>query len=297
MDTRFQDGSHANRIINLSLRRAVLIFLIKRETRKTSLKFIGTIMTTFFLPQFQSRLRIKKRKVVNVDHELDKLIPFSADYIKIYMGFIPLWIKSIYFIYQEFGNVSLPLIVEYINNIGELYRSGFDVSNNCQSTTTRPGSGRNIPLKLIHWADPHLHCVPSLHVMIVCFNHLRIGTIIKKLAEGTDGYEAELAYLGNQAILITNSILFMKQHSINCIPAGLFAISTECSEFTDEYALNLIEEIRKMNTGSINRMEEIAAYISDLYVDFVKSSDSDSSREILIDFLLRYENKSAAEDR
>lgn len=286
-----------NRIINLSLVRAVLTFLIKKETRKTGLIFIGTIAATFFIPQFQSRLKIKKRKIVNVDHELDELIPFSTDYMKIYMGFIPLWIKSIYFLYVEFGNISLPLVSEYINKIGELYRSGFDVSNSCQSTTTRPRSGRNIPLKMIHWADPHLHCVPSLHVMIVCFNHLRIETFIKELAGETSGYEAELDYLKNQAVLITNSILFMKQHSINCIPAGLFAISTECSEFTDEYALNLIEEIRKMNTGSIDKMEEIATYISDLYIEFRESSGSDSNKKILIDFLHGYENRTHDEDR
>ena len=278
-----------NRIIDLSLIRAVLLFLIKKETRKTGLIVIGTIATTFFLPQFQGRLRIKKRKIVNVDHELDKLIPFSADYMKIYMGFIPLWIKSIYFIYLEFGNISLPFVAEYINNIGQLYKSGFDVSDRCQSTTTRPGSGRNIPLKMMHWADPHLHCVPSLHVMIVCFNHLRIGTIIMELAGGTDGYEAELEYLGNQAILITNSILFMKQHSINCIPAGLFALSAECSEFNDEYALNLIEELRKLNKDSIDRIEEISTYISGLYTDFQNLSESGSNRQVLIDFLLKYE--------
>lgn len=282
-------NSNSNRIIDLSVSRAVLIFLIKKETRKTGLIFIGTIATTFFLPQFQGRFGIKKRKVVNVDHELDKLIPFSADYIRIYMGFIPLWIKSIYFIYREFGQRSLPLIKKYIKTIAQLYRSGFDVSDSCQSTTTRPGSGRNIPLKLIHWADPHLHCVPSLHVMIVCFNHLRIGAIIRELAGKTDDYETELEYLGNQAVLITNSILFMKQHSINCIPAGLFALSAECSEFNNEYALNLIKELTKLNKDSINGIEEISTYISGLYTDFQNLSESGSNRQVLIDFLLQYE--------
>ena len=286
-----------NRIADLSLIRAVLTFLIKKETRKTGLMTISTIATTFFIPQFQSRLKIKKRKIVNVDHELDELIPFSADYMKIYMGFIPLWIKSIYFIYLEFGNISLHLVAEYINNIGELYKSGFNVSKSCQSTTTRPRSGRNIPLKMIHWADPHLHCVPSLHVMIVCFNHLRIESFIKELAEESADYEAELAYLKNQAVLITNSILFMKQHSINCIPAGLFALSSECSEFTDQYALDLFKEIRKINTDSIVRIEEITTYISDLYIEFRKSSGSDSNKEILINFLHEYENRTGDEAR
>jgi hypothetical protein len=278
-----------NRINNLSLTAAVITLLIRKETRKTSLKFLGTIVTKFFLPQYQRKLRIKKRKIVNVDHELDNLIPFSVDYIKIYMNFSPLWIKSIYFLYREFGKRSLPLIEQYISTVGNLYKNGFDVSDSCQSTTTRPGSGRNIKLKLLHWADPHLHCVPSLHVMVVCYNHLRIDSIIRELTGGTKGYEKEIDYLGDQAIQITNSILYMKQHSINCIPAGLFALSAECPEFNDAYALNLIENLKKINLDSIERFEEISSYIKELYEDFHKLSKSGSNREILINFLLKYE--------
>lgn len=288
--TKYSSTSQeTNRIINLNIYKATILFLAIKETRKPSLKFFGTLATKFFIPQHQRRLRVKKRQIVNVDHELDKLIPFSANYLKIYMSFSPLWIKSIYFIYREFGNKSLPLIAEYINSIARLYQNGFDVSNNCQSTTTRPYSGRNIQLKLIHWADPHLHCVPSLHVMIVCFNHLRIGSIIKELTDGTKEYEKELDYLGEQAILITNSILYMKQHSINCIPAGLFALSAECPEFTDKYAKNLITGLSKINNGSIERFDEITFYISGLYADFQELSKSGSNKEILINFLLKYE--------
>ena len=280
---------NTNRIENLSVTRAIIIFLSNKKTRKTGFNFLGTIIRTFFIPQYQGRLRIKKRIVVNVDHELDKLIPFSTDYIKIYMSFTHLWIKSIFFIYLEFGKKSLPLINQYIKDIGRLYINSFDVSNKCQSTTTRPGSGMNIPLKLIHWVDPHLHCVPSLHVMIVCFNHLRIDTLIKTLSDNAASYSAEIDYLGNQAVQITNSILFMKQHSINCIPAGLFALSAECSELDDEYAYNITRELEKLNNSSIERFEEISLYINELYSDFQKLSKSNTNKEILIDFLLKYE--------
>jgi len=278
-----------NRIVNLNVIIAALIFLSKKETRKTGFGFLRTLLTTFFIPQYQSRIRVRKRKLVNVDHELDKLIPFSLDYFKTYMSFSHIWIKSIYFLYREFGITALPLIEKYLKNIDQLYKNGFDVSDRCQSTTTRPGSGRHIKLKLLHWVDPHLHCVPSLHVMVVCFNHLRIGTIIRELTGSTRGYETELEYLENQAILITNSILFMKQHSINCIPAGLFALSEECSEFNDEYALNLIESLKKINMDSIDRFEDIASYITELYTDFQELSKSVSNKEILINFLLKYE--------
>ncbi len=289
MNNGLKKTINPNRIENLSVTRGIIFFLTNKKTRKTGFKFLGTIVRTFFIPQYQGRLRLKKRIVVNVDHELDKLIPFSADYIKTYLGFTHLWIKSILFIYLEFEKKSLPLINQYIMDIGHLYISSFDVTDKCQSTTTRPGSGNNIPLKLIHWMDPHLHCVPSLHVMIVCFNHLRISSLIKELAGETTGYEIELEYLRNQAVLITNSILYMKQHSINCIPAGLFALSEECQGFTDAYAYNLVEELIKINQGSIARFDEISEYITNLYKDFQELSKSCTNREILINFLLKYE--------
>ncbi len=278
-----------NRIINLNVFYAAFIFLSKKETRKTGFKFLGTLLTKFFLPQYQSRIRIRKRKIVNVDHELDKLIPFSLEYLRTYMSFSQLWIKSIFFLYREFGNRALPLIEQYIKNIDQLYKNGFEVSDRCQSTTTRPGSGRHIKLKLLHWADPHLHCVPSLHVMVVCFNHLRISSLIEELAGGTAGYEEELEYLENQAVQITNSILYMKQHSINCIPAGLFALSAECTEFTNEYALKLIDKLNQLNIGTIDRFEEISLYITDLYKDFQELSKFSTNKEILINFLLKYQ--------
>ncbi|MCF6334210.1 MAG: hypothetical protein L3J12_00520 [Spirochaetales bacterium] len=285
-------GEEYNRIEKLSITAAVLLFLRKGETRKTSLKFLGTIVVTFFIPQYQGRLKLKRRKIVNVDHELDNLIPFSPEYMGIYLSFSHLWIKSIYFLYKEFGKRSLPHISRFIFDIGKLYRNGYSVSSQCQSTTTRPRSGKNIPLKMIHWIDPHLHCVPSLHVMIVCFNHLRISSLIETLAGNTRLYEKELKYLEYQAVIITNSILFMKQHSINCIPAGLFALADECEEFSDYYAETLVEKVYSLNRDTVERMDEIYTYILQLYADFRKSAESRTRRDVLVDFLYNYNTES-----
>ena len=92
------------------------------------------------------------------------------------------------------------------------------------------------------------------------------------------------------------TVLFMKQHSVNCIPAGLFALSSECSEFTDDYAQNLIEEIRLLNTDSIKNIEEISIYIWDLYKDFRETADLDPQKKVLVDFLYGYENNFKSEE-
>ncbi len=88
----------------------------------------------------------------------------------------------------------------------------------------------------------------------------------------------------------------MKQHSVNCIPAGLFALSLECSEFTDDYAQNLVEEIRIMNTNSIKSIEEISIYIWNLYKGFRETADLDPQKKVLIDFLHGYEKNFKSED-
>ena len=278
-----------NRIENTSVTGAVITFLSIKETRKPGISLIKTILSKFFLPQFLSKLGIRKRKVVNVDHELDRKIPFSPDYLSIYMEFSPLWIKSIYFLYKEFRAEALPFIAEFIRDLENLYRKGFEVYNYCQSTTSRPGAGINIPLKIMQLADSHLHCVPSLHVMVVCFNHLRINAIIKKLAENPGKYKEELDYAGNQAVLITNSILYMKQHSVNCIPAGLFALAHNCPEFSNEYALSLVKGIGQLNAERIDGINDITAYILDLYNHFREVSGSHHSEaEVLVNFLENY---------
>ncbi len=278
-----------NRIESGLVADSVITFLSRKETRKPSIRLVQTILSKFFLPQFQSRIGIKKRKVVNVDHELDKKIPFSPDYLSTYMNFSPLWIKTIYFLYKEFKTEALPFIAEFIKDMDKLYRKGFEVYNSCQSTTSRPGAGKNIPLKLMQLADPHLHCVPSLHVMVVCFNHLRFSAIIEKLAEDPEEYKAEREYTGDQALLIISSILFMKQHSVNCIPAGLFALAPHCPEFNDDYAMSLIEGIGRLNTDQIEGIDEVTAYISHLYNHFREVSVSyPSESDVLINFLENY---------
>ena len=45
----------------------------------------------------------------------------------------------------------------------------------------------------------------------------------------------------------------------------------------------------KINQGSIARFSEISEYIANLYKDFQELSKSSTNREILINFLLKYE--------
>ncbi len=277
-----------NRIKNRSIGRAVLLFLSKKETRKTSLKLIWTILNKFFLPQFQSKFKIKKHKIVTIDHTLDKLIPFSSDYLKTYVGFTSLWIKSISFLYKEFGRKALPYIYQFIDGLEQLYMTAYSVYEVYQSTTARPKSGKNIPLKLVHMADPHLNCLPSLHVMIVSYTLIRINSFLDILAPGSDTYIKERKYLFFTAVRIIDSVLFLKQHSINCIPAGLFALRSAIKDFHEELPYQIAEKM--LNTSRISRSSKktIEHYMVELYKAFLEKSKYIDDTAVLIDFLQNY---------
>jgi hypothetical protein len=52
-----------------------------------------------------------------------------------------------------------------------------------------------------------------------------------------------LAYLRQEAVRITESILFVKQHSVNCIGASMFYLSLAFPEFGREAMAEFVESL------------------------------------------------------
>ncbi len=277
-----------NRIANLSVKRAVITFLLKKETRGTGLSLIGTIVGKFFLPQFSSKFRVTNREIIKVDHTLDRLIPFSSTYLPTYMSFTKLWIQSIYFVLKEFGAPSLPFIRQFLEGLKTLYITGSTVYDTYLSTTQRPKSGKNIPLKLVHMADPHLHCFPSLHVMIVSYTYIKISGYIDTAASDPEEYGREKDYLFSEVVNIIDSVLFLKQHSVNCIPAGFFALRSTIKDFPEEFPYTVAKQMLKTSGLSHVSQETVRHYITELYSTFLKQSSGTDDVEVLIDFLRNY---------
>ncbi len=300
------DGS-GNRIENKNVLFAALIFLSKKRSRPAALRFIRTVQRDFFIPQFQGRFKIRRRPVVWVDHPLDEKIPFMPHHVAIYLSFTHFWIKSIYFLYREFGRRALPSIVQFMNKLDELYRESALVYRRVQSTTNRPHHYGGFYFKVIHLFDPHLHCIPSLHVGVVGLTYRVLTELIDRFADDPEAYAAEKEYLWRRAVLITESILFIKQHSVNCIAAGLYTLSAPCYGCSKEMSYRIIDALF---TGEGNRLEdseELREYIRKLYDHFMEAApgpdnenpdDESPSGEltkkkararVLIDFLMRYE--------
>lgn len=282
-----------NRISDKSAVLGAVTFILRKETGRAALGTAATIFRHFFIPQFGRKFGLIKTPVVNVDHPLDDTIPFNPHHVKLYLSFTHLWIRSIFFIYREFGKPALPAIRNYIREIGSLYSESSKVYYRCMSTTDRPRKVGGFYFKVIHVFDPHLLCVPSLHVEVVNLNYLKISGMIDRFAGGSGEYEAEKAYLWDQAVTITDSILFIKQHSVNCVAAGLFVLSSGGWDFPAVLARRVIDELF---TGVENRLEsgtEVKEYIRGLYDRFVAEGEERPFDEVLEAFLLSYGDQDA----
>jgi len=277
-----------NRIKHKNAIQHAFLFLIKKETRSAGLRLLHTIWAYFFAPQIMTKYHIKPRPVVHVDHKLDQKIPFQPHHVSIYLTFTHLWVRSIAFLYREFGSESLPHISDFIKAIDTLYKESAKVYLRVQSTTNRPRYLGGFYFKLIHLLDPHLHCIPSLHVGIVGLTYTRITSLIEQLADDPERYKPEMDYLWEQTVLITDSILFIKQHSVNCVSAGLFTLTSNNCGFSEARAYKVINAMFTGKGNTLEAAEEVREYIRDLYTIFLKRNEVLTSAEVLIEFLENY---------
>lgn len=237
-------GTRNNSIERSSVAAMMAFAFTRRAMFRSAVRFVRSVAVCFFLPQYQAVLNPRRRPVVCVDDPLDRRIPFRPEHIKTYLSFVHLWIKACRFLHCTFGARAVPHIREFVDGVTRLYHNAFRVYDSCQSTTTRPPVAGNVHMRFVRAVDPHVHCVPSLHVMIVVYTWVRMRTIIDRLTEsGRAVFAGEIAYLRRQALAITESVLYVKQHSVNCVPAALFALHDLVEEFSLEIGDQFVEEL------------------------------------------------------
>jgi hypothetical protein len=248
---------------------------------------IKSILYNFFYLQYKAVLFPKKARVSRVDHPLDGEIPFMPSWIKVYMDFSPLWIRTQAFLADVFGRAADTHIAGFVRGVGELYAFAAIVYKQNFSTTRRPfyiGKPGFIP---IHILDPHLMCIPSLHVMIVILTYTKLRLALGNLG-AENKYADEIELVRRRALDITESILYVKQHSINCIAAALYAMTSydrqlfpvsEAHDFVDGLFVNECP-VSKLSCIAIKK------HILDLYHTFLDARPEGGNWEQpLLDFL------------
>jgi len=192
--------------------------------RAAFLKCVPSIFYNFFFCQYRAAFLPGRIPVSKVDHPLDEKIPFTPAWVAIYTDFIHFWIRLLSFLLRRFGRKSYPYVKDFIQSMGELYAYAAQVYRKNLSTTKRPFYIARPRFLVIHMFDPHLMCIPSLHVMVVIRTYTQFAAIAKKLND-TENLKTQIEEMKQGALAISQAILFIKQHSVNCIPAALYAMT------------------------------------------------------------------------
>jgi hypothetical protein len=187
-------------------------------------KSVPAILKKFFLNQWRYSFLPGSIPVTNVEHLLDKKIPFKPSWVTIYIDFVHFWIRMLTFFLLRYKRKVFTQVRDFIYSMGDLYSFAAQVYSKNLSTTKRPFYIRRPRFLVIHLLDPHLMCVPSLHVMVVIHTYLQFGEISKQMGE-EEKLKEQLDEMKQGALAISQAILFVKQHSVNCIPAALYGMT------------------------------------------------------------------------
>ena len=200
-----------------------LIIPFRLKSAKVLFRFLRTVVRDFFWLQFSVKWRFKTIPVLDVSHPLDELIPFTPDKVKIYLNFTNFWIRPMTLLFRRLGvKKALPYCIEYLSLIETAYANAAKVYRFCMTTTKRPDYKADTAFKMIHALDPHLLCVPSLHVAIVILSSVYYADVFKNDDFTEEERKTYTAELREGARRIIESVLYVKQHSVNCIPAAVY---------------------------------------------------------------------------
>jgi len=211
--------------------------------RPSVLRCTALILYNFFFRQYRAAWLPGRVPVSRVDHPLDLKIPFVPSWVTIYLDFVMYWIRMLGFLLHAYGRRAYDAVRGFIVSMGRLYAFAAEAYQKNFSTTERPFYIARPRFLVIHLFDPHLMCVPSLHVMVVIWTYTRFAAVLKSFNDARR-YAAQIEEMKQGALAITHAILFVKQHSVNCIAAALYAMTRfDREQFPPEEAEAFIKEL------------------------------------------------------
>jgi hypothetical protein len=244
---------------------ALGLILRHARLRRRWIRVLQAAVREFFFPQFQTQLFPGIRPVAVISHPLDDSLPFDPTLFARYLGYFTAWIKTLGSLHRRYGRAAMGEIEGMMRDVIRLYDACGRVYRSCQSTTTtRRPAPHNPFYLLIALFDPHLHCIPSLHVLTICYNYYRTRQIAKKLEpRGVAGNRlVEETY--RLALRITEATLLVKQHSLLDIGPSLFLLSRLFPDFKDREIRRFVSDL----FSAPGRLDpELAIRIRGLIVD------------------------------
>lgn len=203
------------------------VLLTHPRTVVSAYTFLFTVSKNYLGLQFLKKWGIIHIPVINVQTAEDNKIPFTPHRVDIYLHFVNLWLEPLSMLMTRYGiRGAIPYCNELLNLMKKIYTEAGRIYRFRLTTTNRPDYNETRAFRNIHRLDPHLLCVPSLHIAIVvlCFSYF------KKVFSQSDFSEKERAQWNEElyrgAVRIAESVLYIKQHSVHCVPAALYMMTS-----------------------------------------------------------------------
>jgi hypothetical protein len=256
----------------------------KPYLRITALRCVASIFRHFFFLQYWAALLPGRIPVSQVDHPLDGKIPFLPGKVNTYLDFVAFWVRTLGFLLRSCGRGIFERVRGFLETMGDLYAWAALVYRKNLSTTERPFYIARPRFLLIHGLDPHLMCIPSLHVMVV----IRTYTLFREIVKSIERFAPQVEELRLGALAITEAVLYIKQHSVNCISAAMYAMTRfDPALFppaeAERFASGIFTDAK--DPGKVDG-DEIREYIISLYRRFLAEGEScDDWTEPLLNFL------------
>ena len=267
-----------------SVFRLIFSFFYDPYFRSTARKSASSIFKNFFILQYNAAFS-KRYPVSQVDHPLDQKIPFKPEKVDLYAEFLNLFIRAMSFLLRNFGSQVKEDVKNALESIGILYGKAAEIYVKNFSTTKRPRYLKRFKFLIIHTFDPHLMCIPSLHVMVLIQTYTKFREILRKLGK-EEAFLTQIEELRRNALAISEAVLYIKQHSINCISAAMYAMSRYDSSFHPEEAELFARDLFKdADSISYEDAQAIRNHIISLYHRFFDQKTS-VWEEPLLEFLL-----------
>ncbi|WP_296328383.1 hypothetical protein [uncultured Treponema sp.] len=259
----------------------------------TNFKCFATILKEFFFLQYFEKFHILHIPVVHVDHSLDKKIPFTPSKVSIYLDFINMWVRPLAMLVKKFGFWhASSLTRQWMLRFRKLYQCCGKIYHFRLTTTDRPKYNEMREFRQIHALDPHFLCVPSLHV---CTVFLAFG-FYRHIFSQEDFTESESQLWSQElydcALEITETVLYVKQHSVNCIPAALYLVVKNFSEWisVDDARIFIGKLFEKPEGFSSVEALQIREYIRMTFERFLdEGKKSENWYQPIREFLVSYE--------
>lgn len=267
--------------------------LLDFRTLRQSWAFLWSVFRNFFLTQFLQKWGWIKLPVVHADHPLDKKIPWTPSKVLDYMEFVQFFLRPNTMLIKRYGiKKAAPICNEWFRLLAKAYSQAGKMYRVTLSTTERPVCKDNRHFKTIQKWDPHLLCVPSLHIAIVILVFSYFKKAFKNLGFDEDELFRKNTELYNTAIKIAESVLYIKQHSVNCIPAAIYMVTKVYPDlWTPNDSVNFINDMfltaKDISAADCAKIKEHILFMYERFL--LEGYSSDDWRGPVIRWITTYE--------